>query len=57
MKFKKATKNTFVFEEVVPENEGELQYVSSIPSLYIRKAALSGPAQFITVTVEVENGS
>ncbi len=57
MKYKKSTKNTFVFEEIVPEDEGELKYVSSIPSLYIRKAALKGPAQIISVTVEVENGS
>ncbi len=53
MKYKKSTKGTHVFEEEVPENEGEVQYFSSIPSLYIRKAAMTDLAQKIKVTVEV----
>jgi len=52
MKYKKSTKGTHVFEEEVPENT-EVQFFSSIPSLYIRKAALIEPAQQIKVTVEV----
>ena len=57
MKFKKATKNTFVFEEINNQGEQVDSALARIPSLYIRKSALSGPAQIITVTVEVENGS
>ena len=53
MKYDKSTKNTHVFKEVAPENEGELQYFASIPSLYIRKAAMTELAQVIEVTVEV----
>jgi len=53
MKYEKSTKNTHVFKEEMPENEGELQYFSSIPSLYIRKAAMTELAQKIKVTVEV----
>ena len=53
MKFKKSTKGTHVFEEVAPKPEGKVTYFSSIPTLYIRKAALAEPAQKIKVTVEV----
>ena len=54
MKFKKSTPGTHVFEEIVPENEwAGMQYFSSIPSLYIRKLALTEPAQVIRVTVEI----
>ena len=52
MKYK-STKGTHVFEEVAPEPEGEVQYFSSILSLYIRKAAMTELAQKIKVTVEV----
>ncbi len=53
MKFKKSTKGTHVFEEVEPEAEGDVQYFASIPSLYIRKAAMLQPASKIKVTVKV----
>jgi hypothetical protein len=52
MKFKKATKNKFVFEqcdelgEVIPSNEAD------IAGLYISKSAFDKPLQFVTVTVE-----
>ncbi len=52
MKYKKSTKGTHVFEEEVPEDQN-IQFFSSIPSLYIRKAALIEPAKMIKVTVEV----
>ena len=53
MKFKKATKHTFVFNEC-DEDGKELMStaMASIPSLYIRKSAIKEPAQYITVTVE-----
>jgi len=54
MKFKKATKHTFVFEECLADGKPADSMLAKIPSLYIRKNALSGPAQYITVIVEVE---
>lgn len=48
MKYKKSTKGTHVFEEVV-----DTDVPWSIPTLYIRKTALKEPAQEIKVTVEV----
>lgn len=58
MKFKKATKHTFVFAEVLPDGREVDNEQAKIPSLYIRKSALPGPAQYITMTVEVEgNGN
>ncbi|KKL07486.1 hypothetical protein LCGC14_2585540 [marine sediment metagenome] len=59
MKFKKSTPGTHVFREV-PNTEfidgpGELtaSKAISIPVLYIRKTALTEPAQEIRVTVEI----
>lgn len=54
MKFKKATPGTFVFNEIDDKGNILTGDDASIPSLYIRKSALSGPAQNITVTVEIE---
>jgi hypothetical protein len=56
MKFKKATKYTFVFEECNEDGTEKDIFSCSIPTLYIRKSAISGPAQYITVQVEVNNG-
>lgn len=53
MKFRKSTPGTHVFEEIDEARESGKPIVPKIPSLYIRKAALSGPAQKIKVTVEV----
>lgn len=53
MKYKKSTPNTYVFEEVAPEPESDVMYFSSIPSLYIRKSAMTKPAQEIKVTMEI----
>ncbi len=57
MKYKKSTKNTFVFNEIDAMGNEVKSINAKIPSLYIRKTALKGPAQIITVTVEVENGN
>ena len=59
MKFKKSTKGTHVFEEVptteFTDGPGEptRNKTLSIPSLYIRKTAMTELAQVIRVTVEV----
>jgi hypothetical protein len=55
MKYRKATKNTFVFDEVLADGREADKALATIPSLYIRKSALTKPAQYITVTVEIEN--
>jgi hypothetical protein len=57
MKFKKATKNTFVFEEILEDGQVADPAMAKIPTLYVRKSALEGPAQIISVTVEVEDGA
>ncbi len=54
MKFKKATKNKFVFQECT-KGGGDLDPIlANIPALYIAKSAITQAAQRITVTVEVD---
>ncbi len=53
MKFKKGTKNKFVFAECDEMGEVTDPVAATIPSLYIAKISLNGPAQFITVTVDL----
>lgn len=48
MKYKKSTKGTHVFEEVLTSEHA----VYSIPTLYVKKTALTEPAQEIKVTLE-----
>ena len=53
MRFKKSTKNTHVFEEVLADGRPADANMASIPSLYIRKSALPELTKDIIVTVEV----
>lgn len=53
MKFKKATKNKFVFEECDEMGETVAPIKARIAGLYLAKNALDGPAQHITVTIDV----
>ncbi len=53
MKFRKSTPGTHVFEEIDETRESGKPIVAKIPSLYIRKAAMTELAQKIKVTVEV----
>ena len=53
MKFKKGTKNKFIFNECNEMGEITDPVHAIIPSLYIAKGAIKDPAQFITVTVEL----
>lgn len=57
MKFKKATKHTFVFEECNEDGSEKDNFECSIPSLYVRKSAIREPAQFIHVTLECDHVS
>jgi len=52
MKYKKSTPGTHVFIEDLTPAEQEF-HTSAIPSLYIRKSALTEPAQKIRITVEI----
>ena len=54
MKFKKATKNKFVFQECLADGHIADPTMAVIPALYIAKSAITKPAQRITVTVEVD---
>lgn len=53
MRYRKSTPHTYVFEEVDMKRESLKPIVSSIPTLYIHKNALTELAQEIKVTVEV----
>ena len=52
MKYKKATKHTFVFEQCDEMGNPVENLQAQIPSLYIRKHAIEGPLQHITVEVQ-----
>ena len=56
MKYKKSTKNTHVFEEVLPESQDLLPPLLKIPTLYVRKSAFRANRQGVapqTLQVEV----
>ena len=54
MKFKKSTPGTHVFVERLMNEDGDpIKVTASIPSLYIRKTAMTELAQVIRVTVEI----
>ena len=48
--FKKSTKNTFVFEEILDPGQAPI-----IPTVYIRKWALPNQPTNVTLTLEVDN--
>ena len=53
MRYRKSTPGTHVFEEIDMKRESLRPLISSIPSLYIRKSAMTELAQEIRVTVEI----
>lgn len=54
MKYRKSTKGTYVFNEVLEDGREPALEHTKIPSLYIRRSAFPGePPRSIAVTVEV----
>ena len=55
MRYKKSTKNTFVFEEIDDAADIPIDSVVSIPTLYIRKHCFAEERTPMHITVKVSS--
>ncbi len=53
MQFKKATKNTYVFEEIDDAGDLPADFVAAVPTLYIRKHVFVGEPTPYAIEVEI----